>query len=1292
MINLSQSLARVRPWRTPFFLILIAGMLLLAGHLFFRSTQPVFAQSGVISIPAAQTTPTLDGDCSVGADEYSDAFSATYADAFDSTGTIFLKHDATTLYVCLRGASSFNSTVGPFASVYADTDNGKESLAENDDLGLRVAIQTNALSAVRGAGDGSYTADPAITGWNSKATTGNADQAEWQIPLSLVQAQCGSAFGLAIYHQQIQTVSDAYGWPSNQSFNSPKTWQEVSLAGQLCGPDLAVTKRGVWQQATGQISYTIEVKNNGSAVANDVKLVDVLPAEVHFVSSNPGAPTCTHSGEFTDGTLTCDLGAMNPGASQQVTVLVWPIKVGRLINRVEVTSKETDANPKDNSATAIVSVDAVAIADVSIRKSDSADPVRIGDVFTYTLTVTNNGDDDAQDVKVSDTLPGGVSYLSYSAPSGVTCNESAGVVSCALGTIPVKSTVVIEIQVRATAVGVQTNKASVSQRTPLDPNPANNDATATTTVEGLSGKIAYVFRHDTATAADFKTLLESRGFTVHLIRCPAVPGTDFTQFNGIIIADDTGSLNTWCAAAAGANHIAAAHKPTVGLGEGGYAFFGQLGKPIGWPNGWHGPHDRVKPDNVAASYWHVPTDFGAAPPDPFGLYTTPVNEVGIYLPSASGVLSLGLEPASTDHAPLVAEAEDCNQLWGFSRGPAVMTGNGKDLFVNALVYALGRRCTTPPPIAEECFTLVKSAEPVDGTAVEVGDVITYHLTYTVKDTPACATQRALLEDPIPPDTLYVPGSASDGIAPGGDGVLRWNLGALTPGATGEKKFQVYVTDAQCNNQRRVVNRARLVTTLGVVVSNVVTHPVDCPPVVPAGTQPPWAEDEIQIYPYPMITGQLTEMSVRIRNLTGTPQTVSVSLESSPNNFGIGIPFGPLPTTDANPRMVTLPAFGIVEVKWHWVPTISGHYCVRVKIQGVDDDRVIYTYRNLDVKEDLKAGVEDTLPFAVGNPTAATANVLLVVDNTCPGWQAWVNPDQPDQPLVLADMAPGEVRTATLHVIPPTDRPLGTACHIDVQGWIGSTLIGGIRKLDVPPVHLPPSNPSWLEKEISTDPSPLVVGQSGQICIQLQNPMPFPRVVSVDFAVADFGAGIPFTPVGNLNNITLPANSFNKYCIAWTPTPSNNLHRCIQVILHQDGFADQRSQRNIDLVRRPRLTLNDLLQVQIPFTVGNTALFSRTLEIVPVLVGLPPVIRPHITPDPPPFLEPGAQQEFMLTFEQVGAATATASDATGGNDEDLSGYGDVARVEVGLFLDGEAESGFAVEFDTSSNLYLPLVAK
>ena len=228
---------------------------------------------------------------------------------------------------------------------------------------------------------------------------------------------------------------------------------------------------------------------------------------------------------------------------------------------------------------------------------------------------------------------------------------------------------------------------------------------------------------------------------------------------------------------------------------------------------------------------------------------------------------------------------------------------------------------------------------------------------------------------------------------------------------------------------------------------------------------------------------------------------------------------------------------------------------------------------------------------------------------------------------------------------------------------------------------------WLPSSI---PDPLVVGQPGQLCIQLNNPFPVTRTVSVDFALADFGAGIPFTPVGTLNNIVLPPNSFTTHCITFTPAAGGTLHRCALVTLHQAGFQDQRSQRNLDLRRIVR-GFGDILATQVPFKLGNTAGFSRTVHIDITPIGLPPTIIPKILPDPPPELAPGEVREFTLQFEQatVDSASAPSSDKT--TAEDAFAYGDETGVEVSLKLDDEEVGGFSVKFTPPEETYLPLIA-
>lgn len=528
------------PLSRPFWL---AGALMLASLCLLVFSLPLKAQAGVpapLDIPLTQVSPTVDGFCNT--NEYANALRETFFDRNEFQGFVALQHDGSNLYVCMAGAPG--SRPDRFATVYLDTDNGREALAESDDMALNVTIVDSTLSAGVGNSTGGYT-PTLIAGWTAQAhffPTGGGEGAEWSIPIDLVSEKCGENFGISVFHHQVVEESDHFGWPGASIANSPQSWQEARLARLICGADLSITK------------------------------------------------------------------------------------------------------------------------------SDSPDPY-LGGVLSYTVQVTNNGPVVATGVVATDTLPGGVTFLSASNDHG-SCVEAAGVVTCTIGTLAVGETATITIAVLPTKTGAILNVAKVTGNE-TDPNLQNNEVREPTTIEklGQHGKIAYVLKSDDVTANDFKLLLESRGFTVQLVPLGVVLTTNFAQFDLIIIADDTGSLNSWGDAAGQVAQIDGAHKPVIGLGEGGYAFFGQLGQPIGWPNGWHGPLDRVVPVNTALAYYHVPTDFGTPVPSPLGLYTAPVNHVGIYTPTVSGVLPLGLEPDDRDHAPLIAESEDCNQLWGFSAGP-----------------------------------------------------------------------------------------------------------------------------------------------------------------------------------------------------------------------------------------------------------------------------------------------------------------------------------------------------------------------------------------------------------------------------------------------------------------------------------------------------------------------------------------------------------------------------------------------------------------------------------------------
>lgn len=121
-------------------------------------------------------------------------------------------------------------------------------------------------------------------------------------------------------------------------------------------------------------------------------------------------------------------------------------------------------------------------ADLSLTKNGSPNPIGTGGVLTYTITVNNAGPNTAQNVVVTDQLPGGTSFLSCSTSQG-TCSPSGSNVIANLGDIPSPGFASLTIQVTVTAQGPSsiTNTAFVTSST-LDTNTANNTASVTTNV------------------------------------------------------------------------------------------------------------------------------------------------------------------------------------------------------------------------------------------------------------------------------------------------------------------------------------------------------------------------------------------------------------------------------------------------------------------------------------------------------------------------------------------------------------------------------------------------------------------------------------------------------------------------------------------------------------------------------------------------------------------------------------------------------------------------------------------
>jgi uncharacterized repeat protein (TIGR01451 family) len=126
---------------------------------------------------------------------------------------------------------------------------------------------------------------------------------------------------------------------------------------------------------------------------------------------------------------------------------------------------------------------APAPTDVQVTGFASTGSPARGASFSYTFQVKDNGPWSVGDVTFSDPLPAQVSFVSVSTDNGSACAQTAGTVSCDLGSFNVGQQVQVFITVIApTTPGTFANTAAVTPNV-TDTQPNNNSVGVTVQVK-----------------------------------------------------------------------------------------------------------------------------------------------------------------------------------------------------------------------------------------------------------------------------------------------------------------------------------------------------------------------------------------------------------------------------------------------------------------------------------------------------------------------------------------------------------------------------------------------------------------------------------------------------------------------------------------------------------------------------------------------------------------------------------------------------------------------------------------
>jgi len=226
--------------------------------------------------------------------------------------------------------------------------------------------------------------------------------------------------------------------------------------------------------AGNALTYTLTVSNAGPSEATGVVVTDPLPSGTTFVSASAGG---TEAG----GVVTWTIASIPSGSSASVSLVVEVDEEadGNLTNTASVDSAVPDPDPSDDTDSAIVTVEPpdTPVADLSVEKvADDSKPT-VGQVVTYTITISNGGPADATGVVVDETLPDGLEYRSSEATQGDYDPETG---TWDVGDLAVGEEATLTVKARVTGKAGSTidNVAEVTKLDQPDPDGANDTAEA----------------------------------------------------------------------------------------------------------------------------------------------------------------------------------------------------------------------------------------------------------------------------------------------------------------------------------------------------------------------------------------------------------------------------------------------------------------------------------------------------------------------------------------------------------------------------------------------------------------------------------------------------------------------------------------------------------------------------------------------------------------------------------------------------------------------------------------------
>ena len=190
------------------------------------------------------------------------------------------------------------------------------------------------------------------------------------------------------------------------------------------------------------VTYTVTVTNDGIGDAKQVVVRDVLGEGLKFVSA-------TGNYTFDEATRTVTwIVDLAKGESKVFSVIATVVGYGNVTNSLVVGNKTTGVN--------------VTVPEINPDKTVDNEIPNFGDNVTYTVTVTNDGIGDANNVVITDVLDKGLKFLN--ATENFTYDEKTGTITWTVD-LDKGETKTFNVNVTVLGYGVLSNTVAVGNKT-----------------------------------------------------------------------------------------------------------------------------------------------------------------------------------------------------------------------------------------------------------------------------------------------------------------------------------------------------------------------------------------------------------------------------------------------------------------------------------------------------------------------------------------------------------------------------------------------------------------------------------------------------------------------------------------------------------------------------------------------------------------------------------------------------------------------------------------------------------